>query len=329
MKEFGKLSRKPRIKVMGVGGCGINITESLIASDVPNIEFVAVSSDSETLLHSQVSQHIQLSSKTTKQKTAKASTGDSYITLSDRLLLRSALQDTDLLIIIAGLGGSTGSNISPLVTELAEEIGVPCLAFVTTPFAFEGFDRNKVAEGTIAKLRERSTPTIVTSNQQLLKTLDERVSILDLMLNSDLVITDTIRGLTDLIRQNGIEGDEFAVSRLLLAQPGRTVIGRGSAQDSTHIMRAFSQAIINSNVDDTEIRNAKGLLVNIATNSELSVTQKSDFVSLVRSLVLDDTQIIVNSVVNNENIDAVAVSFLAIGLNACLNHKRPKFGKAI
>lgn len=303
-----------KIKIVGVGGGGSNAVNSMIASNLQGVEFIAINTDSQALELSLAHQCVQIGNSLTKGlgSGAKPEIGREAA-IEDRHLIEDALRGADMVFITAGMGGGTGTGASPVVAEIAREIGVLSTAVVTKPFLFEGNKRARNAEHGIKELQKHVDSIIVVHNQRLLNISDKDTTWLQALNLANDVLRQAVKGISDLILVPGLINHDFANIKTILADSGRSLIGIGSASGENRAVHAAKMAITSPLLEETSIDGARGVLINITGGSSLSFLEVNEASSLIRDSVHDDAEIIFGSVIDPDLDDKITVTVIATG----------------
>lgn len=305
-----------RIRVIGLGGAGNNAVNRMIESGLEGVEFIAGNTDAQVLAKSHAEVRIQLGDRLTRGLGAGANpeVGEKAA-LEDRERIKEYLEGTDMLFITAGMGGGTGTGSSPVVAEIAREMGILTVAIVTRPFKFEGPKRSKVADEYIAKLQERVDGMIVVNNEKLLTAVDKKVSFRDAFLIADRVLYYGVKGISDVINVEGMINVDFADVRNLLSGAGPVLMGIGSGRGDKLADEAAASAI-NSPLLERGIDGARRILVNVTGGYDLSMNDAHEIVEKIREATGYDDPDMLFGVNFDENAgDEVRVTVIATGFN--------------
>lgn len=305
-----------RIRVIGLGGAGNNAVNRMIESGLEGVEFIAGNTDAQVLAKSHAEVRIQLGDRLTRGLGAGANpeVGEKAA-LEDRERIKEYLEGTDMLFITAGMGGGTGTGSSPVVAEIAREMGILTVAIVTRPFKFEGPKRSKVADEYIAKLQERVDGMIVVNNEKLLTAVDKKVSFRDAFLIADRVLYYGVKGISDVINVEGMINVDFADVRNLLSNAGPVLMGIGSGRGDKLADEAAASAI-NSPLLERGIDGARRILVNVTGGYDLSMNDAHEIVEKIREATGYDDPDMLFGVNFDENAgDEVRVTVIATGFN--------------
>ncbi|MBI5055978.1 MAG: cell division protein FtsZ [Nitrospirae bacterium] len=312
--QNGSITNPAKIKIVGVGGGGSNAVNSMIASNLQGVEFVAINTDAQALELSLAHQCVQVGTSLTKGlgSGANPETGK-QAALEDRGAVEDALRGADMIFITAGMGGGTGTGASPVVAEVARELGILTTAVVTKPFLFEGNKRSRNAEQGIKELQKHVDSLIVVHNQRLLNIADKDTTWLQALNLANDVLRQAVKGISDLILVPGLINQDFADIKTILSNSGRSLIGIGSASGETRAVSAAKMAISSPLLEETSIDGAKGVLINITGGSSLSFHEVNEAASLIKDAVHDDAEIIFGSVIDPDLDDKVVITVIATG----------------
>ncbi|KKQ32729.1 MAG: Cell division protein FtsZ [candidate division TM6 bacterium GW2011_GWF2_37_49] len=303
------------IKVMGIGGAGGNAVNSMITSNhFSDIEFIVANTDLQALKQSPAPCKIQLGAKITKGLGAGANPDLGRKAAEEDLeSVIQNLNNTDILFLTAGLGGGTGTGALPVIVRAAKDLGILTIAVVTKPFLFEGRRRLKFATEAIETLRGSVDTLIVVPNQKLLEVSDTNISMLDAFAKSDDILNQAIKGISDIIAKPGHINVDFADVRTIMKDTGMAIMGIGRASGPNRAKDAALAAINSQLLENTNIRGAKGVLVNITGDSALGLQEICAATSFVSEMVSEDANIIFGTVIDESMGDEVAVTVIATG----------------
>lgn len=301
-----------KIKVIGVGGGGGNALATMIdQEDIVGVEFIAMNTDAQALLHHKADIKIQIGENLTK---GLGSGGDPQIGYQaaeeSREKIRDQLEGADMIFIAAGEGGGTGTGASPIVAEIGKELGALTVAVVTRPFSFEGARRKLMSEEGVEKLREKVDTLIVIPNQKVLEIIDPKVGIVEAFARVDSVLHQGVKGIAELITTPGLINVDFADVRSIMQDAGTALMGIGSASGEKRTIQAIKQAI-SSPLLESSIAGAKGVLFNIVGGADLSMSEVDEAASLIAKTVDPDADIIFGAVVDEKMVDQVRVTVIA------------------
>jgi len=303
------------IKVVGVGGAGINAVNRMIDAGITEVEFVAVNTDIQALQVSDAPVKIHIGRDLT-QGLGSGSDPDvgRRAAEEDYDELRQELRGADMVFVAAGEGGGTGSGAAPVVAKIARELGALTVGIVTTPFKFEGTKRRSQAESGVAELRAACDTTIVIPNDRLLEVLERSTSMLDAFKVADDVLRQGVQGITDLITMPGLINLDFADVRTIMANSESALMGIGfSSAGVESRAREAAERALRSPLIDAEITGATGILLSIAGGEDLSLLEVNEAAETIRSAAMDDTNIIFGATVDDRLTGQVWVTVVATG----------------
>jgi cell division protein FtsZ len=303
-----------KIKIVGVGGGGSNAVNSMIASSLQGVEFIAINTDAQALESSLAHHRLQVGNALTKGLGAGADPEiGGQAALDDRDLIEDVLKGADMVFVTAGMGGGTGTGAAPVVAEAAREQGILTAAVVTRPFLFEGNKRSRNAEQGIKELKKHVDAIIIVHNNRLLDITEKNTPWLQALNLANDVLRQAVRGISDLILVPGLINQDFADIRTILAESGRALMGVGNANGENRAVTAAKMAIKSPLLEETSIDGAKGLLINITGGSSLSFHEVNEAASLIREAADDEAEIIFGSVIDSDLDDKIVVTVIATG----------------
>ncbi len=303
------------IKVIGVGGAGINAVNRMIDAGITQVEFVAVNTDIQALQMSDAPAKIHIGRELT-QGLGSGSDPDigRRAAEEDYDELRQELRGADMVFVAAGEGGGTGSGAAPIVAKIARELGALTVGIVTTPFKFEGTKRRTQAEKGIAELRVACDTTIVIPNDRLLEVLERSTSMLDAFKVADDVLRQGVQGITDLITMPGLINLDFADVRTIMANSESALMGIGfSSAGVESRAREAAERALRSPLIDAEITGASGILLSIAGGDDLTLVEVNEAAEAIRAAAMEDTNIIFGATVDDRLTGQVWVTVVATG----------------
>ncbi|MFA6828557.1 MAG: cell division protein FtsZ, partial [Saccharofermentanales bacterium] len=290
------------IKVIGVGGGGCNAVDRMVESGVQGIDFISINTDNQALARSKASIRIQIGEKVTRGLGCGAdpSIGEKAAEES-KDEIASAIKNTDMLFITAGMGGGTGTGAAPVVAQIAQELGILTVAVVTRPFGFEGPRRGANAERGIREMEKYVDSLIVVANDKVLNAVDENTSIGDAFNMADQVLKYGVAGISDLVAIPGLINLDLADVRRVMTRAGVCHMGLGRASGEDRAINAVKQAI-NSPLLDTTIEGARGVIINFTGGRSMTLQEIDRAASVVRDAVAAEADIIVGAVID-ESVD--------------------------
>ena len=302
------------IRVVGVGGAGLNAVDRMVDAGIAQVDFVAVNTDMQALAVSDAPVKIHIGEGVTHGLGSGADPAVGRKAAQEAEdELRAILRDSDMVFVTAGEGGGTGTGAAPVVARVARELGALTVGIVTTPFRFEGTRRRTAAEQGVEELRAACDTVIVIPNDRLLEVLDRSTSMIDAFKIADDVLRQGVQGICDLITTPGLINLDFADVRTVMANAGSALMGIGYATGPTRAREAAERAL-GSPLIDAEIVAARGILLSIAGGSDLSLVEVNDAAEVVRQAATDDTNIIFGATVDERLTGQVWVTVVATGL---------------
>ena len=302
------------IRVVGVGGAGMNAVDRMIDAGISQVEFLAVNTDLQQLATSDAPVKLHIGRELTSGlgSGADADLGRRAAEESHDEI-KNALRGSDMVFVTAGEGGGTGSGAAPVVARIAREIGALTVGIVTMPFRFEGTRRRQTADDGAKALRAACDTVIVIPNDRLLEVLDRSTSMLDAFKIADDVLRQGVQGITDLITMPGLINLDFADVRTVMSNAGNALMGIGFATGDNRAKEAAERAL-RSPLIDTEITGARGILLSIAGGDDLSLLEVTEAAEVIRQAATDETNIIFGATVDDRLHGQVWVTVVATGL---------------
>jgi cell division protein FtsZ len=302
------------IRVVGVGGAGLNAVNRMIDADISQVEFVAVNTDIQQLQTSDAPVKIHIGRELTEGLGSGADPDLGRRAAEEAYdQVKRALRGSDMVFVTAGEGGGTGSGAAPVVARIAKELGALTVGIVTTPFAFEGTRRRKQADDGVEMLRANCDTVIVVPNERLLEVLDRETSMLDAFRIADDVLRQGVQGICDLITLPGLINLDFADVRTIMKDAGTALMGIGFSQSGENRARDAAERALRSPLIENDIGGAKGILLSIAGGDDLSLFEVNEAAEVVRQAATDDTNIIFGASVDDRLTGQVWVTVVATG----------------
>lgn len=315
MFEFVEEDHSPaRIKVVGVGGGGGNAINTMISSKLEGVEFMVANTDSQALNANMAPIKIQLGTKLTKGLGAGANPEigrEAAVETGEQI--KEFLSGADMVFVTAGMGGGTGTGAAPIIAEAAREEGALTVGVVTRPFHFEGRQRMKAAESGIKELKKAVDTLITIPNQKLLSIAGKNTSMLDVFKRADDVLLHAVKGVSDLITNHGFINVDFADVRTIMSETGMAIMGAGSASGESRALEAAQMAISSPLLEDVDINGARGVLVNITANSEITMHEIEEANTVIQEKAHEDARIISGVVIDENMGDELMVMVIATG----------------
>ena len=307
-----------RIKVIGVGGGGNNAVDRMIEAAVTKAAIICVNTDAQQLANVKAPTVLNIGRKLTSGlgAGAKPEIGRQAAEES-KDEIKNLVKDTEMVFVTAGMGGGTGTDAAPIITEAAKSLGVLTVAVVTKPFFFEGPQRMRNAEEGIKNLAEKVDAIVTIPNDLLLKIADKKVTIKDSFKLADDVLRQGVQGIIEVITQRGIMNCDFADVRTIMKDSGVAHMGIGVGKGENAAQDAV-RAAIESPLLETSIEGAENVLLNITGGSEFSLVDMGEVSSIVRDLVSEEANIIVGTAMDDNLKDEIKVTLIATGLDGSL-----------
>jgi cell division protein FtsZ len=318
------------IKVVGVGGGGVNAVNRMIEAGLRGVEFIAVNTDAQALLMSDADVKLDIGRDLTRGLGAGADPDKGRQAAEDHAEdIEDALKGADMVFVTAGEGGGTGTGGAPVVARVARALGALTIGVVTRPFTFEGRRRSIQAEQGIANLREEVDTLIVIPNDKLLQMIDHQIAILDAFKQADQVLMQGVSGITDLITTPGLINLDFADVKAVMSNAGSALMGIGSARGEDRA-RAAAEEAVSSPLLEASIEGAHGVLLSIAGGSDLGLFEVSAAADLIQGAAHEDANIIFGTVIDDALGDEVRVTVIAAGFEGGQPPRRqPGIGRQV
>jgi cell division protein FtsZ len=318
-------SQEAIIKVFGVGGCGGNAVDHMIDKGVKGVEFIAANTDVQALRRNQAKVQLQLGSDITKGLGAGADPEvGRAAAMEDRDRIAELIRGADMLFLTAGMGGGTGTGAAPVVAQVAKELGILTVAVVTKPFGFEG-KRQKIAQEGLEQLTEHVDSLIVIPNDKLMQVLGEDITVDDAFRAANDVLHGAVAGIAEIISCPGMINVDFADVRTVMSEMGMAMMGSANAAGIDRARVAAEQAVACPLLEDINIRDARGVLVNIsAARGTLKMREMHEVMNTIRAFTADSATVIVGAVFDDELKDSLRVTIVATGLGTVASRQQPK-----
>ncbi len=305
--------RFANIKVFGVGGAGNNAVNRMIGAGLKGVDFWVANTDIQALNVSLADNKVQLGSKLTRGLGAGANAEiGSKAAEESREEIAKAIDNADMIFLTAGFGGGTGTGATPVIAEVAKDMGVLTIAVVTKPFKFEGPVRIAQADNGISVLKEKVDALIVIPNDKLLQVIDKKTSIIDAFKVADDVLRQGVKGISDLITVPGLINLDFADVRTIMMDAGSAMMGIGMASGDNRAIEAAEQAISSPLLEET-ITGAKGVIMNVTGGSDLTLYEINEAAQVIYNAVDPDANIIFGSVIDEKMQGDIQITVIATG----------------
>jgi len=303
------------IKVVGIGGGGVNAVNRMIEVGLKGVEFIAINTDAQALLMSDADVKLDVGRELTRGLGAGANPEVGRKAAEDhKEEIEEVLKGADMVFVTAGEGGGTGTGGAPVIAGISRKLGALTIGVVTRPFAFEGKKRAGQAETGIEELRSQCDTLIVIPNDRLLQISDRNVSVMDAFKSADQVLLSGVQGITDLITTPGLINLDFADVKSVMSGAGSALMGIGSARGDNRAVAAAELAIA-SPLLEASMEGAHGVLLSIAGGSDLGLFEINESASLVADSAHPDANIIFGAVIDDALGDEVRVTVIAAGFD--------------
>ncbi len=308
------------IKVVGVGGGGMNAINRMIHANLTGVQFMVINTDEQVLRKSDAEERIQIGGRTTRGMGAG---GDPEIgqkaAQEDRDKIHQKLKGADMVFITAGMGGGTGTGAAPIVAEVARELGALTVGVVTLPFAMEGGKRMDYAIQGLEALKDRVDTLITIRNDSIFKVIDRTTRVDVAFRLVDDILLNAVKGISDLINTAGLVNVDFADVKSIMGETGDAIMGAGEGVGENRISDAVNQAIHNALLDDVSIAGATALLINVCGGQDMSITDWKEVSELITAQVDPGANIIIGLTIDEMLMDRIRVTVIATGF-----HKRKR-----
>ncbi|QZT65289.1 cell division protein FtsZ [Mycolicibacterium austroafricanum] len=316
------------IKVVGIGGGGVNAVNRMIEQGLKGVEFIAINTDAQALLMSDADVKLDVGRDSTRGLGAGADPEVGRKAAEDaKDDIEELLRGADMVFVTAGEGGGTGTGGAPVVASIARKLGALTVGVVTRPFSFEGKRRSNQAADGIAALRESCDTLIVIPNDRLLQMGDAAVSLMDAFRSADEVLLNGVQGITDLITTPGLINVDFADVKGVMSSAGTALMGIGSARGDGRALKA-AEIAINSPLLEASMEGAQGVLLSVAGGSDLGLFEINEAASLVQEAAHPEANIIFGTVIDDSLGDEVRVTVIAAGFDAAGPGRKPVTGES-
>ena len=308
---------KAKIKVIGVGGAGGNAVIHMMEHKIQGPDFICANTDSQALDKAKGATILKLGDNLTKGLGAGANPEvGKQAAERDRDAITEMLDGADMVFITAGMGGGTGTGAAPVIAQIAKELGALTVAVVTKPFSFEGKERQKAAEGGISELVEEVDSLITIPNEKLMEILGSRTTMQEAFAKADDILKGAVQGISDIIMKPGYVNVDFADVKTVMSEKGIAMMGTGSSRaEEGRGIDAAQQAVSSELLEDVELKDARGILVNISANG-VRLSDNAEVDSVIREFTAEDATIIWG-VVEDDTMDEdeLLVTIVATGIN--------------
>ncbi|NLD69731.1 MAG: cell division protein FtsZ [Limnobacter sp.] len=300
------------IKVIGVGGAGGNAVNHMINRGVQGVEFITLNTDRQALRRSLAEHTIQLGEQGLGAGARPEAGRASAEAMRDQI--REALGGANMVFLTAGMGKGTGTGASPVVAEIAKELGVLTVGVVTKPFHFEGQRKMQIADQGIEQLVQHVDSLIVVLNEKLFEVMEDDASLEDAFKRADDVLHNAVAGIAEIINIPGLVNVDFADVRTVMGEQGKAMMGIGEASGLDRARIAAEQAVASPLLDGVDLQGARGVIVNITANRTLKLRETNDVINTIKHFCSDDATIIHGTVFDEDMDDRLRVTVVATGI---------------
>jgi len=309
-------AQNAKIKVIGIGGGGGNAINTMMEQGLDGVDFIAANTDLQALRLNLAASKIQIGRELTKGLGAGANPEvGRNAALEDQKTIVEHLEGADMVFITAGMGGGTGTGGAPIIAKIAKEMGALTVGVVTKPFTFEGRQRNSQADRGIAELREAVDTLITIPNEKLLGVVGHDVTVIDAFKKADEVLFQAVKGISDLITVHGLVNLDFADVRTVMNEMGMALMGTGIGSGESRAIDAATKAISSPLLEDTTIKGATGILINITGGPDMTLFEISEASKIIQQEADDNANILFGAVINEEMRGEMRVTVIATGFN--------------
>jgi cell division protein FtsZ len=305
---------QPVIRVVGVGGAGVNAVNRMVEAEVEGVEFLAVNTDLQSLQQSTADVTMHIGAELTR---GLGSGSDAEVgraaAMEDYDRMKALLKGSDMIFITAGAGGGTGTGAAPVVARISRELGALTVAIVTKPFGFEGSRRGEQAERGVAALAEEVDTLIVVPNNRLLSVLDKQTAMVEAFRVADDVLRQGVQGISDLVTLPGLINLDFADVRTIMSSAGNALLGIGMGAGGEHRATEAAMQAVSSPLLETSMEGARSILLSITGGNDLSLWEVNEAAKAVAEAAHPDANIIFGAMVDEKLDDQVWVTVVATG----------------
>ena len=308
-------SQSAVIKVIGVGGGGGNAVAHMVNTGIEGVDFVCINTDAQALNIARVRTALQIGCNITKGLGAGADPEvGRQAAMEDRDRILEVIEGADMLFITAGMGGGTGSGATPIVAQVAKELGILTVAVVTRPFEMEGNKRKSIADNGIAELGKYVDSIITIPNEKLLTVLGGDTTLLDAFRTANEVLQGAVQGIAELITRPGLINVDFADVRTVMSEMGMAMMGTGVSSGEDRAREAAEAAISSPLLEDINLAGANGILVNVTAGMNLTIGEFQEVGNTVKEFASDQATVVMGTVIDPDMTDEIRVTVVATGL---------------
>lgn len=312
-----------KIKVIGVGGGGNSAINRMVESGIKGVEFIAINTDVQALHYNKASKKLHIGKAVTRGLGAGMNPDlGKQAAEESQNEIRDLLKDSDMVFVTCGLGGGTGTGASPVVAEIARDLGALTVSVVTKPFQFEGAQRKNIAERGLTELSDKVDTIITIPNDKLLQVIDKKTSLLDAFQVVDTVLQQGVQGIAELITVPGLINVDFADVKAVMANAGSALMGIGQAGGENKALEA-AKAAINSPLLEMNIDGARGVLFTITGGAGLGMNEVNEAAKIITAAAEEDAKIIFGAVIDPKLKDEIKVTVVATGFDGRIGDTAP------
>jgi len=304
-----------KIKVIGIGGSGGSAINRMVDTGVKGVEFIAINTDVQALHYNKANKKLHIGKTVTRGLGAgmNPELGKQAAEESQNEI-RDIMKDSDMVFITCGLGGGTGTGASPIIAEIARDLGALTVAVITKPFSFEGGQRKNIAERGLTELADKVDTIITISNNKLLQVIEKKTSILEAFIVADDVLRQGVQGISEIITVPGIINADFADIKAVMSNAGSALMGIGQATGENKAIEA-AKAAINSPLLDMSIEGARGLVFTITGGPSLGMNEVNEAAKVITASADEDAKIIFGAVIDDKIKDEIKITVVATGFD--------------
>jgi cell division protein FtsZ len=308
-------SQSAVIKVIGIGGGGGNAVAHMVNAGIEGVDFICANTDSQALSNARVRTALQIGCNITKGLGAGADPEiGRQAAMEDRDRIKEVIEGADMLFITAGMGGGTGTGATPIVAQVAKELGILTVAIVTRPFEMEGTKRSSIANQGLAELGKYVDSLITIPNEKLLAVLGGETTLLDAFRAANQVLQGAVQGIAELITRPGLINVDFADVRTVMSEMGMAMMGTGTSSGDGRAREAAESAISSPLLEDINLAGANGILVNVTAGTDLSIGEFQEVGNTIKEFASDDATVVIGTVIDPDMTDRIRVTVVATGL---------------
>ncbi|MBN2395773.1 MAG: cell division protein FtsZ [Candidatus Atribacteria bacterium] len=317
------------IKVIGVGGGGGNAVNRMIEERINGVKYISANTDAQVLALSNAEQKIQIGSRITMGLGSGSNPAiGKRAAEEDRDKISKVLEGSDMVFITAGMGGGTGTGGSPVIAQLAKELGALTVGIVTKPFTFEGIKRKKQADEGIQLLKEYVDTLIVIPNDRLLQVISEKTPVLEAFKMADELLLHGIQGISEIVVEPGLINVDFADVKMIMENAGTAIMGIGRANGDNRATEAAYGAV-NSTLLGTKITDAKGILFNISGGKNMTLYEVNQAAEIIQEAANSDANIIFGAVINESLGEDIRITVIATGFDMLSSEETEQVKKVV